>query len=364
MVFQRISGAYIRNRHTGDRFVRHYKIHPCLPGKLGVAGSASRPVIDFSVQRHGFIRKVHLTYALNKGNKQIFPIQRDRLIAASVKQRIELAQRHIFVRPAHFIIPHNAAAQGRFSRGIELIIHTGYDGTVFFDYLLALLHRYARLIRAVKHGHHIVGAILRDRAVGENLLPERHIGHGNGKDQNRGQSADEQRIHSHFSGESPQDHRVGSPVFQLFVSQQHPGDGSGQCEMSQKYHHQIQHQPKQQNHAVLITEGRHQVPVGNNQTADESGQCHRRKYAPKGRMLLAFLRRFRPQQLRHRDLFEIPQGNQRGQKKHTNADGQSQQNSLRGISGDGKGQLHDGSKQRHNELKDHKPRAHAHKQGK
>ena len=134
--------------------------------------------------------------------------------------------------------------------------------------------------------------------------------------------------------------------------------------MRQKDHHQIHHKPKEQDHTIFIMEGRHQILVGHNQTANKARQCYRRKDAPEDRMLLAFRRRFRFQQLRHRDLFQIPQGNQHRQKKHAKTDGQRQQDSLCRIRGDGKGHLHDGSEQGHNELKDHQTRTHAHDQRK
>ena len=73
----------------------------------------------------GFIGEIRFTNSLNGSDHQILAFQWDRIIAAAGKQRIKLAQRHEFVRPAHDVITQDAAAKGRFSRGIELIIHEG-----------------------------------------------------------------------------------------------------------------------------------------------------------------------------------------------------------------------------------------------
>ena len=246
---------------------------------------------------------------------------------------------------------------------MELEIHPGRDGAVFLDDFFALLHGDLRLPRAVEHGQHIVGAVLRDGAVRVDLLAHRNIGHADGEDQDRGQRADEQGVHGHPAGESPQHHGVRAAILQLFTTQQRPGEGPGQGKVGQKDHHKIHHEPEQHDHAVLIAERRHQVPIGHDQADGEARDHDDRKRAPEGGVLLASLHSFGLQKLRHRGFLQVPQRNQRGQEEHAEAHRQGQKNPLGGIGGDGEGQLHQGRKQRHKELEDHQPRAHAHQHG-
>ena len=123
MVLKRVCGADVRDGHAGKRLVGHDEVQPRPARKFGVAGTASRPGIGFSVQRNGLVRKVHLADALHTRDEQVLPVQRHRLPAAARQQGVELAQGQVFVRPAHKIVAQHAAAEGGFPRRMELEIH-------------------------------------------------------------------------------------------------------------------------------------------------------------------------------------------------------------------------------------------------